>query len=106
MGPIAPGLSVRIVNIDTEADLPRNEVGEIRVKGPNVFAGYLGDENVNAGTFDSHGYYKTGDIGIIDDDSHIQITDRAKDLIKYNGFQVSVSEIEGEYPEAIDKSTC
>lgn len=96
VGPIAPGLSVRIVDVDSEDDLGRNEAGEIRVKGPNVFSGYLGNEEVTAASFDPYGYYKTGDIGILDDDGHIRITDRAKDLIKYNGFQVSVSELEGE----------
>lgn len=84
------------MDVDSEDDLGRNEAGEIRVKGPNVFSGYLGNEEVTAASFDPYGYYKTGDIGILDDDGHIRITDRAKDLIKYNGFQVSVSELEGE----------
>lgn len=97
VGPIAPGLSVRIVDLDSGKILGRNQTGEIRVRGPNVFSGYLGNIEATAEAFDSDGFYRTGDVGVIDDDGHICITDRAKDLIKYNGFQISVSEIEGRY---------
>lgn len=95
VGPLAPGMHMRIVDLETEKDLGRNQAGEIRVKGPNVFSGYI-DKEATKTTFDGFGFYKTGDIGVVDDDGHLCITDRAKDLIKYNGFQVSASEIEGE----------
>lgn len=103
VGPIAPGMRLRIVDVVTEKDMGRNEPGEIRAKGPNVFTGYLSNDGANQEAFDSFGFYKTGDIGIIDDDGHLKITDRAKDLIKYNGFQVSASELEGEHILACSK---
>ena len=96
VGPIAPGMRLRIVDVTTEKDVGRNEPGEIRAQGPNVFTGYI-DNEATKDAFDSLGFYKTGDIGVLDDDGHLRITDRAKDLIKYNGFQVSASELEGMY---------
>ncbi|KAL8641538.1 MAG: hypothetical protein Q9228_001658 [Teloschistes exilis] len=77
----------------TEVSL--GEVGELWIKGPNIFKGYLNniEGTRNALTFD--GYFKTGDVGYVDKVGNFYITDRVKELIKYKGFQVPPAELEG-----------
>lgn len=67
---------------------------ELWVKGPNVFLGYLNNAKADAESFSPEGYYKTGDVGYEDENGHFYITDRVKELIKYNGFQVAPAELE------------
>lgn len=78
-----------------EKEVPVGEVGELWVKGPNVFAGYWKNEKATANALTSDGYFKTGDIGYQDKDGNFYITDRIKELIKYKGFQVPPAELEG-----------
>ncbi|GJP87154.1 hypothetical protein CBS115989_10883 [Aspergillus niger] len=68
---------------------------ELWVQGPNVFLGYLNNPTANKESFSEDGYYKTGDVGYEDDQGNFYITDRVKELIKYNGFQVAPAELEG-----------
>jgi malonyl-CoA/methylmalonyl-CoA synthetase len=80
-------------------DLRLGADGEIMVKGPNVFAGYLGDEQANAAAFDADGWFRTGDIGRFDDDGpddggYLRIVGRSKELIISGGFNVFPREIE------------
>jgi acyl-CoA synthetase (AMP-forming)/AMP-acid ligase II len=94
VGVLAPNTQCKIVHLDTgEAQLPRNE-GEICVRGPQVMKGYLNRPEATANTIDSEGWLHTGDVGYIDDDGHFFIVDRAKELIKYKGFQVAPAELE------------
>ncbi|KAJ2783501.1 hypothetical protein GGI15_002559 [Coemansia interrupta] len=72
-----------------------NETGELCFRGPNIMLGYLNNADETARCIDSDGFFHTGDIGYIDDDCFIYITDRKKELIKYNGFQVAPAELEG-----------
>ncbi|KAJ1858070.1 hypothetical protein LPJ73_001957, partial [Coemansia sp. RSA 2703] len=72
-----------------------NETGELCFRGPNVMLGYLNNPEETARCIDAEGFFHTGDIGHIDDASFIYITDRKKELIKYNGFQVAPAELEG-----------
>ncbi|PYH31249.1 luciferase [Aspergillus neoniger CBS 115656] len=72
-----------------------NKEKELWVKGPNVFLGYLNNPTANKESFSEDGYYKTGDVGYEDDAGNFYITDRVKELIKYNGFQVAPAELEG-----------
>lgn len=68
--------------------------GELWVKGPNVFLGYLNNPSATNESFSEDGYYKTGDVGYEDAYGNFVITDRIKELIKYNGFQVPPAELE------------
>lgn len=68
--------------------------GELWVKGPNVFLGYLNNPSATNESFSEDGYYKTGDVGYKDACGNFVITDRIKELIKYNGFQVPPAELE------------
>ncbi|OJJ45318.1 hypothetical protein ASPZODRAFT_143959 [Penicilliopsis zonata CBS 506.65] len=68
--------------------------GELWVKGPNVFLGYLNNPQATHDSFSEDGYYKTGDVGYEDHRGSFVVTDRIKELIKYNGFQVAPAELE------------
>jgi acyl-CoA synthetase (AMP-forming)/AMP-acid ligase II len=90
---VAPeGVQLRVVDLDTGAVLPSGEVGEIQVLSPSAMAGYLPDE-ANADAF-TDGWYRTGDVGWIEADGWVHLTDRSKEMIKVNGFQVAPAELE------------
>lgn len=67
-------------------ELPAGSVGELWLKGPNIFAGYWKNPTATANCMTSDGYFKTGDIGFQDKEGHFYITDRLKELIKYKGY--------------------
>ncbi|MAG09541.1 MAG: 4-coumarate--CoA ligase family protein [Actinobacteria bacterium] len=95
----------RIVDPDTGEDQPFGERGELWVRGPQVMKGYLNNPEATATTLDSDGWLHTGDVAIIDEDHHMTIVDRVKELIKYNGFQVPPAELEAlliTHPEVND----
>jgi acyl-CoA synthetase (AMP-forming)/AMP-acid ligase II len=90
---IAPdGVQLRVVDLDTGVVLPSGEVGEIQVLSPSAMAGYLPDE-ATADAF-TDGWYHTGDVGWIEADGWVHLTDRSKEMIKVNGFQVAPAELE------------
>ncbi|MBS1694539.1 MAG: AMP-binding protein [Actinobacteria bacterium] len=68
--------------------------GELWFKGPNVMAGYLGNEQATRDTIDPDGWLHTGDLAQIDSDGRVYIVDRLKELIKYKGYQVPPAELE------------
>ena len=82
--------------VDAEGnDLGLNEDGELWVRGPQVMKGYLNNVEATEATIDSDGWLHTGDVAHFDEDGHIFIIDRIKELIKYKGFQVPPAELEG-----------
>ncbi|KAL8720833.1 MAG: hypothetical protein Q9225_002350 [Loekoesia sp. 1 TL-2023] len=88
-----------------EKEVPLGEVGEIWIKGPNVFKGYLNNPGGTKNTLTEDGFFKTGDVGYQDHKGNFYITDRVKELIKYKGFQVPPAELEGllaSYPKIHD----
>ena len=76
-------------------EVPIGEPGELWIKGPNVFKGYLNNPEGTKNALTEDGYFKTGDVGYQDKDGNFYITDRIKELIKYKGFQVPPAELEG-----------
>lgn len=72
-----------------------SEPGEIWLKGPNIFKGYYKNDKATSDSLTSDGFFKTGDVGYRDSKGLYYITDRLKELIKYNGFQVPPAELEG-----------
>ncbi|KAL9631917.1 MAG: hypothetical protein Q9204_004008 [Flavoplaca sp. TL-2023a] len=78
-----------------EKELPIGEVGELWIKGPNIFKGYLNNPEGTKNALTEDGFFKTGDVGYQDKDGNFYITDRIKELIKYKGFQVAPAELEG-----------
>ncbi|MEM9736543.1 MAG: long-chain fatty acid--CoA ligase, partial [Pseudomonadota bacterium] len=71
------------------------EPGEICAKGPQVFPGYWNRPEATAEAFTPDGYFKTGDIAVLDEKGRLKIVDRKKDMIIVSGFNVYPTEIEG-----------
>src|SRR6478609_2376852 len=71
-----------------------SETGELWFKGPNVMAGYLGNEQATRETIDGEGWLHTGDLAQVDACGCVYIVDRLKELIKYKGYQVPPAELE------------
>jgi malonyl-CoA/methylmalonyl-CoA synthetase len=93
VGPALPGVSVRLVNAEG-VSCASGEVGEIQVKGPNVFQGYWQMPEKTAEEFTDDAYFKTGDVGCFDKDLYLTIVGRSKDLIITGGYNVYPKEIE------------
>jgi len=105
VGVTAPGTQTRIVDPAAGADLGTGEDGEIWVCGPQVMKGYLNNPQATAATVDPEGWLRTGDLGHVDADGHLYVTDRLKELIKYKGFQVAPAELEAvllRHPDVTD----
>jgi len=91
-GPCLPGNQVRIVDDDGN-DLATGLQGEITTLGPELFVGYR-DRRMNEGAFLPGGWFRTGDLGVIDRDGNLVVTDRKKDIIIRGGENISAKEIE------------
>lgn len=94
VGQALPNLTVKFVDLDGN-ETPRGEPGEIWIKGPTVFKGYLNNPAATSEAINQDGYFQTGDVGFEDVDGNLFITDRIKELIKYKGSQVAPAELEG-----------
>lgn len=93
-GTVVRNAQMKILDPDTGVSLPRNQPGEICIRGHQIMKGYLNDPEATERTIDKEGWLHTGDIGYIDDDDELFIVDRLKELIKYKGFQVAPAELE------------
>lgn len=89
-----PGVNVKITSPDTRATLQRGEIGQIEVNGDNVFSGYWNMPEKTAEELSEDGWFKTGDIGVIDEQGYVSIVGRSKDLIISGGYNVYPKEIE------------
>ncbi len=89
-----PGVQVRVSD-DQGAECPIGEIGGIEVKGPNVFNGYWRMPEKTKEEFTADGWFKTGDVGKIDNRGYVVIVGRSKDLIISGGYNVYPAEIEG-----------
>ncbi len=86
--------TVVVIKDDEEKTLPVGEVGEICIKGPQVMPGYWQRDDETAKVMTSDGFFKTGDVGILNTDGFVKIVDRKKDMILVSGFNVYPNEIE------------
>jgi len=93
VGPVLPGVTVRVVDTQGKV-LPAGEIGDIQVKGPNVFAGYWRMPEKTVQEFSADGFFKTGDVGQVDADGYLTIVGRSKDLIISGGYNVYPAELE------------
>jgi malonyl-CoA/methylmalonyl-CoA synthetase len=91
-----PGVSLRIVDPENGTPVARGDVGMIEVAGPNVFKGYWRMPEKTAEEFTEDGYFKTGDLGRIDEKGYVYIVGRDKDLVITGGFNVYPKEVEAE----------
>ncbi|MCE2883627.1 MAG: AMP-binding protein [Planctomycetaceae bacterium] len=93
VGRALPGIDQRIVGPDGKL-LGPNEDGEVRMKGPNIMKGYLNLPDETAAVFDDAGYFKTGDMGRLDENGFLSITGRIKEMLIIGGENVFPREIE------------
>ena len=89
-----PGQEARIVDVGARTPLPSGEIGEIEVRGPHVFAGYVNRPDATAEAFSPDGWFKTGDLGWVSDDGYFTITGRARELIISGGYNIYPREVE------------
>ena len=87
-----PGVELKLVDADGEEVEDEGDTGEIVVRGPNVFSGYWNKPGEAAFTDD--GFFRTGDVGVFDDDGDLYIVDRRRDMVIVSGFNVYPREVE------------
>ena len=92
-GRAAAGFEVRIAGPDGDEAKP-GDPGEVLLRGPNLMLGYLDDADATRATIDADGWLHTGDIGRLDADGYLTITDRLKDMYICGGFNVYPAEVE------------
>ncbi|MFE6036065.1 acyl-CoA synthetase [Streptomyces sp. NPDC056452] len=95
VGPPLSGVDLRLVEEDGTVLDDTVSIGEIQVRGPNLFTGYLNRPEATAGAFTEDGWFRTGDMATIDADGYVRIVGRkATDLIKSGGYKIGAGEIE------------
>jgi acyl-CoA synthetase (AMP-forming)/AMP-acid ligase II len=92
-GRAIPGTEVRCVDAQGQA-VPTGEPGEVQLRGYHVMQGYFGDEAATREAIDSEGWLHTGDVGVLDANGYLKITDRLKDMFILGGFNCYPAEIE------------
>ena len=101
-----PGIAVRVSDDDGN-ELPRGEVGNIELRGPNVFKGYWQQPERTAEEFRDDGFFVTGDVGTMDAEGRVTIVGRTKDLVISGGYNVYPKEVEtllDEMPEVVESA--
>ncbi|MCY1238965.1 Long-chain-fatty-acid--CoA ligase [compost metagenome] len=88
-----------VIRDDDGKDLPLGQPGEICIRGPQVMAGYWNRPDETAKVMTPDGFFKTGDIGVMDERGYTKIVDRKKDMILVSGFNVYPNEVEGVVAE-------
>ncbi|MFB4424718.1 acyl-CoA synthetase [Streptomyces sp. QL37] len=95
VGPPLPGVELRLVEEDGTVLQDTESIGEIQVRGPNLFTGYLNRPDATAAAFTEDGFFRTGDMATVDPDGYVRIVGRkATDLIKSGGYKIGAGEIE------------
>ncbi|WP_411078885.1 acyl-CoA synthetase [Streptomyces sp. cmx-18-6] len=95
VGPPLAGVELRLVEEDGTVLEGPEAIGEIQVRGPNLFTGYLNRPDATAAAHTADGWFRTGDVGTVDDDGYVTIVGRkATDLIKSGGYKIGAGEIE------------
>jgi malonyl-CoA/methylmalonyl-CoA synthetase len=95
-----PEVEVRVVG-DLERSLSPGVVGNVQVRGPNVFGGYWRRPDLTASEFAPGGWFRTGDLGVLDEDGYLELVGRAKDLVISGGLNVHPKEVEAAI-DAVD----
>ncbi|KAJ5133446.1 hypothetical protein N7526_004811 [Penicillium atrosanguineum] len=99
VGRLMPNMEARYMTMSEDGseskEVKAGEVGELYLRGPNVFLGYHNNPEATRECLSEDGWFRTGDVGYQDAKGNFFITDRVKELIKYKGFQVPPAELEG-----------
>ena len=102
-GRMVPGVELRVVGTDGR-EVAAGEEGELRLRGPQMCRGYV-DPALDADAVDEHGFFRTGDLGVVGPRGHVRITGRIKDIIIRNAENISAQEIENvlyTHPQVAD----
>ena len=94
VGPAAPNTECRLVDPATGKDCAPGERGELWMRGPQLMKGYFNKPEATAACMTDDGWFKTGDVAVVDELGWYKIVDRVKELIKYKGMQVAPAELE------------
>ncbi len=94
VGPPVSNTECRLVDSITEQDVAVGERGELWIRGPQVMKGYFNKPEATAMCMTADGWFKTGDVAVVDGNGWFEIVDRVKELIKYKGLQVAPAELE------------
>jgi long-chain acyl-CoA synthetase len=100
-----PGVEIKLIDEDGDEVEDEGDPGEIVVRGPNVFSGYWNRPEESKAAFTEDGWFRSGDVGVFDDDGDLYIVDRKKDMVLVSGFNVYPREIEDvlrRYPNVGD----
>jgi malonyl-CoA/methylmalonyl-CoA synthetase len=101
-----PGVQVRVVNPENNVRMPIGEVGEVQLRGANIFKGYWRQPRQTAEAFSSDGWFRTGDLGYFDKDGYLNLRGRSKDLIISGGLNIYPPEVERVLAEHPAVSAC
>ncbi|MHA2788381.1 AMP-binding protein [Corynebacterium sp. S7] len=94
IGFAVPNTEFKLLELDSENEVPEGENGELVIRGPQVTHGYLNNEEATRQTLIGDGWLRTGDVARVAEDGTVYIVDRAKEVIKYKGYQVAPAELE------------
>src|SRR5581483_3335546 len=105
-GSASPGTELRITSPDG-ASVPPDTEGELEVHGSSVFRGYLDNPAANAAAFTADGWFRTGDLAVLDAAGHVRITGRLKDLVNRGGVKINPADVEAllnEHPAVLESA--
>jgi len=100
-GTVVPGSEVKVVDPDTGVEVPVGEQGELWFRSPQLMKGYLNRPDATAESITPEGWFRTGDIGRVDDGGYIFVEDRLKDMIISGGeniYSIEVERVLAEHP--------
>ncbi|HKG52654.1 MAG TPA: long-chain-fatty-acid--CoA ligase [Anaerolineales bacterium] len=100
------GVEVRVVNPENDQPLPEGEVGEVQLRGPNIFKGYWKQPQKTAESFTADGWFRTGDLGFREPDGYLTLCGRSKDLIISGGLNIYPPEVERVLAEHPSVAAC
>ena len=89
-----PGVEMKITHLESGQEIPQGDIGQLEVRGPNVFQGYWKMPEKTAAELREDGFFMTGDLARIDPDGYVQIVGRNKDLIISGGYNIYPKEVE------------
>lgn len=100
------GVEVRVVNPENDQPLPEGEIGEVQLRGPNIFKGYWKQPQKTAESFSADGWFRTGDLGFREPDGYLTLCGRSKDLIISGGLNIYPPEVERVLAEHPSVAAC
>jgi malonyl-CoA/methylmalonyl-CoA synthetase len=99
-------VEVRVVNPENDQPLPDGEIGEVQLRGPNIFKGYWKQPQKTAESFSADGWFRTGDLGFREPDGYLTLCGRSKDLIISGGLNIYPPEVERVLAEHPSVAAC